>query len=103
MNILTHLQELDDLIAESTKPPITPVLRNKLAFCIEQAQAHSAAVERQEHTLATQIKTIERLEKEKQEADSQLAAMQQEQKKVTGHFIPGRPRRPSSNDSSIDG
>jgi hypothetical protein len=68
MNILSHLQELDDLIIEHTKPPVTPILRSKLAFCIEQADAHSSAVERQEKTLATQIETIERLMKQNEDA-----------------------------------
>jgi hypothetical protein len=74
MNILSHLQELDDLIIEHTKPPVTPILRRKLAFCIEQADAHSAAVERQEKTLATQIETIERLMKQNEDAIKKIAS-----------------------------
>jgi hypothetical protein len=73
MNILTHLQKLDDLIIEHTKPPVTAILRSKLAFCIEQADAHSSAVERQEKTLSTQVKTIERLMKENAEMVKKIA------------------------------
>ena len=61
MNILAHLQELDNLVVEHTKPPVTALLRNKLAFCIEQAQARASDVERQEQTLSRQIETIDRL------------------------------------------
>ncbi len=64
MNILAHLQELDDLIVKHTKPPVTAMLRNKVSFCVEQAQARSADVERQEQTLARQIETINRFMKE---------------------------------------
>lgn len=76
MNILTHLQEIDDLIVEHTKPPITPILRNKLAFAIEQAEAHSSAVEKQERTLAKQVKTIERLMKENEELKLERSSKQ---------------------------
>ena len=75
MNILSHLQKLNDLIIEHTKPPVTAKLRNKLSLAIEQAEAHSAAVDRQEQTLATQIETIERLEKEKQALLAENAQM----------------------------
>ncbi|MCP5528523.1 MAG: hypothetical protein H7A47_17165 [Verrucomicrobiales bacterium] len=78
MNIVTHLQELDDLIIEHTKPPVTPMLRNKVAFCIEQAQARAADVERQEQTLTKQIETIERLMKENQDIVSQKQALELE-------------------------
>jgi len=66
MNILTHLQELDNLIVERTKPPVTAVLRNKLSLAVEQAEAHSSAVERQEQTLARQIEAMAQLQKENQ-------------------------------------
>jgi hypothetical protein len=68
MNIVAHLQELDDMIVEHTKPPVTTMLRNKVAFCIEQAQARAADVDRQEQTLARQIETIDRLMKENKDA-----------------------------------
>jgi len=75
MNILRELQELDDLIIEHTKPPITAILRNKLAFCIEQATAHVDAVDRQSLTLSTQVETIERLVAENKAVVSQNAAL----------------------------
>src|SRR2546430_1744245 len=75
MNILRELQELDDLIIEHTKPPITAILRNKLAFCIEQATAHVGAVDRQSLTLSTQVETIERLVEENKAVVSQNAAL----------------------------
>lgn len=73
MNIVTHLQELDNLIIEHTKPPVTAMLRNKVAFCLEQAQARAADVERQEQTLAKQIETIERLVKENKDHVAEIA------------------------------
>ena len=67
MNILTHLQELDKLIIEHTQPKVTAILRDKLSFALEQAEAHSDAVAKQEKTLATQMETIDRLLKENQQ------------------------------------
>ena len=87
MNILTHLQELDDLIVEHTKPPVTPILRNKLAFCIEQAQAHAAAVERQEKTLATQIETIERQRKSEAALNAEIARRDAEADANSGPYV----------------
>jgi hypothetical protein len=73
MNILTQLLELDNLIIEHTKPPVTAILRSKLAFALEQADAHSDAVARQDETLSRQIETIERLIKENADKDKRLA------------------------------
>ena len=81
MNILPHLQELDDLVIEHTKPPLTAMLRNKLAFCIEQAAAHFDAVERQSQTLNTQMETIARLMMEKAVVEKQRDAMQAEKRR----------------------
>lgn len=66
MTIITHLQELDNLIVESTKPPVTAKLRNKLALIIEQAEAYQASSDKQDETLAAQAQTIERLITENQ-------------------------------------
>jgi hypothetical protein len=78
MNILSHLQELDDLIIEHTKPPVTTILRHKLAFALEQAEAHSTAVERQEQTLSRQVETIDGLMKANQSKDAELAKLKEE-------------------------
>jgi hypothetical protein len=64
MNILNHLQELDNLIIKHTQPPVTAMLRNKLSFALEQVEAHSDAVAKQNKTLSAQAETIDRLMKE---------------------------------------
>lgn len=64
MNIIEHLQRLDALIIEHTKPPVTPILRRELAFAIEQCEAYQAASDKQDQTLSAQVETIERLMKE---------------------------------------
>lgn len=61
MNIVTQLQELDALIIEHTRPPVTAILRNKLSMAIEQAEAHTDAVARQDQTLSRQAEEIQRL------------------------------------------
>ena len=61
MDILDHLLTLDDLIVEHTRPPVTGILRTQLAFCTEQALAHSTVMEHQANTVTQQIETIERL------------------------------------------
>ncbi len=87
MNIVTHLQELDNLIIEHTKPPVTAMLRNKVAFCIEQAQARAADVERQEQTLSQQIETIERLSKSEAALKAEIARRDAEADTQVGfHF-----------------
>ena len=48
---------------EHTEPPVTAMLRNKLSLAMEQAEAHSDAVAKQEQTLARQIESYERLQK----------------------------------------
>jgi hypothetical protein len=87
MNIVTHLQELDDLIIEHTKPPVTAMLRNKVAFCIEQAQARAADVERQEQTLARQIETIQTLRDAKAQVDAELAKLKSPHTPPSIHII----------------
>jgi hypothetical protein len=79
MNLLTHLQGLDDLILEYTKPPITTVLRSKLALAREQAEAHWDTVEIHERTLARQAEAIEHLRMEHAEHAGQIA------KRESGH------------------
>jgi hypothetical protein len=64
MNILPQLEALKKFIIENTKPPLTTDLLNKLSFITEQAEAHSDDVDRQDSTIAAQIKEIERLMKE---------------------------------------
>jgi hypothetical protein len=64
MNIVEHLQALDKLIIEQTKPPVTAMLRNKLWFPLQQAEAHADAVAKQDETLARHIQTFERLTEE---------------------------------------
>lgn len=64
MNISERLQRLDTLIVENTKPPVTAILRNELSLCLEEAEAHSQRGDKQDKTLANQVKTIERLMKE---------------------------------------
>jgi hypothetical protein len=66
MNMIEHIQRLDALIVEHTKPPVTTMLRNELSLISEQAEAYQAAADKQDHTLSTQVETIERLMKEKQ-------------------------------------
>ena len=73
MNIVAHLQELDDLIVKHTVPPVTTMLRNKLAFCIEQASAHEDAVLKQDETLSRQIEAIEKLMKENADLKAEIA------------------------------
>ena len=82
MNIVNLLQELDNLIIEHTKPPITTKLRNKLSLALEQAEAHSEAVIKQDRTLATQIETIDRLMKKNQELNADIAQRNTERIKV---------------------
>ncbi len=76
MNIVSNLQKLDDLIVEQTQPPVTAMLRNKLAFCIEQAQAHAIDVERLQKTLAEQKDAIERLVPENANLIAAIAELQ---------------------------
>lgn len=45
MNVNLHLQELDDLIIEHTRPPATTILRNKLSTLREQMEAYVATNE----------------------------------------------------------
>src|SRR2546425_9331925 len=76
MNLIANLQKLDDLIVEHTRPPVTAMLRRQLSFAIEEAEAYQASSDKQDHTLATQIETIDRLVKEKEESDTKLIAFQ---------------------------
>jgi hypothetical protein len=73
MNLIERLQRLDALIIEHTKPPVTPILRNQLALCTEEAEAHAERGDKQDHTLATQIETIERLMKENADLQNEAA------------------------------
>ncbi len=72
MKITEHLQKLDMLIVEHTKPPVTSLLRNQLSLITEQFEAYQVASDKQDHTLATQIETIERLLKENQELNAKV-------------------------------
>src|SRR6185369_15683036 len=68
-----------------TRPPVTSILRNKVEFCIEQAQARSSDVERQEQTLAAQAETIDHLVKEKSQVDAELSALKNQ---AASPFVP---------------
>jgi len=76
MTIIEHLQRLDALIVENTKPPVTAMLRNQLALAIEQCEAYQAAADKQDQTLAAQIKTIERLMKANEDLNMTIADLQ---------------------------
>jgi hypothetical protein len=78
MNIILYLQELDDLILQHTKPPVTALLRNKLSLAMEQAEAHSAAVAKQEKTLARQLESYEQLANAKKAVEVKLLAAEAE-------------------------
>lgn len=71
MNIIEHLQRLDALIVEHTKPPVTAMLRRELSFAIEQGEAYQAASDKQDKTLAKQAETISALQGQYQELESQ--------------------------------
>ena len=73
MNILNELLEMDRLIVDKTQPPLTAQLRNKLSVCVEQAEARSKDVEKQQVTLATQMETIERLQNEVKDLTTTLS------------------------------
>ena len=75
MNIIQHLQTLDDLIGKNTQPPVTAILRNRLSLTIEQCEAYQASSDKQDQTLATQVETIERITREKQQVDAELASL----------------------------
>jgi hypothetical protein len=66
MNIIEHLQRLDTLIVEHTKPPVTAILRRELSFAIEQGEAYQAASDKQDETLAKQAEAIAALQKQNQ-------------------------------------
>jgi hypothetical protein len=76
MTIIDDLQKLDALIIEHTRPPVTPILRRQLQIITEQAEAYQAASDKQDHTLATQIETIERLMKENANLITTIAKLQ---------------------------
>ena len=76
MNIIEHLQRLDALIVNHTRPPVTAILRNQLALCTEHVEAYQASSDKQDHTLATQIETIERLMKENANLIATIAKLQ---------------------------
>ena len=78
MKIVEQLQIVENAIIELTKPPLTAQLLNKLSPAMEQAEAQADAIERQAKTLATQFETIERLMKEKKEAETKLAEFQRQ-------------------------
>jgi len=78
MDIVTRLQELDHLIIEQTKPPVTPILRSKLSLIIEEAEAYQASSDKQSQTLARQAETITTMQQAKNEVDAELEKMKAE-------------------------
>jgi hypothetical protein len=68
MDVIAQFEELDNLIRENTKPPVTPKLRSKLSLMREQIEAYQATSDKQDETLATQAQTITKL----QEANAAL-------------------------------
>jgi cell division protein FtsB len=77
MNIVEHLQRLDTLIIEHTKPPVTAILRHELSLATEQGEAYQASSDKQDQTLAAQAQKIDQLMKENQDliaANAQLQA-----------------------------
>src|SRR5262245_46087810 len=64
MNITKELQDLDNLIVEHTKPPVTAILRNKLHPLREQMEAYIDAKEKESSQHAQLAKAHESLKAE---------------------------------------
>ena len=84
MNLISNLQELDQLIVEKTKGAGTSALRNKLASAIEQAEAYQQNSDRQEETLARQIETIAKLQAEKAELAQEISQLKSQNSPQNG-------------------
>ncbi len=80
MNIIEHLQRLDALIVEHTKPPVTAMLRRELSFATEQCEAYQASSDKQDQTLERQAQTIAALQDQNKQLIATIAKSQAQDK-----------------------
>lgn len=85
--MIDQFQKLDDLIIEHTQPPVLAMLRNQLALTRGQVESYQAASDKQDETLATQVETIDRLMKEKEAIDAELARRDKRDEDESQSFI----------------
>ena len=97
MSITAQFQKLDDLIIEHTRPPVTAILRNRLAVVREQVEAYQDTSDKQDKVLAKQAETITELQRKCHELESKHL----ESHKVTVTFKNGTTLAYEANDYYI--
>lgn len=78
MNITFELQQLDDLMIEHTRPPVTTMLGNKLHPLGEQMEKYIAAKEQDANDAAEIKSEFLKLKQEKSAVDAQLEKIKKE-------------------------
>ena len=93
MSMNDQLQKLVDLINEQTQPPVRDELRFQVELMREQVEAYQASSDKQDETLAAQLRRITELTETVADRDRQIADLQLAQTQAKNRALDELARR----------